>query len=127
MPIRRAAKRVGALVGKTFAEWTEDHASQYGAAMACTVRPVFRLRVAPYGNAPGLEPILAQEETMGKQTRPKAPTKSRNAKKPVNEPENLSPIPAAAPPEEPQVDELLPPDEKREYRRAQREQDRFPL
>jgi hypothetical protein len=95
--------------------------------MACTVRPVFRLRVAPYGNAPGLEPILAQEETMGKQTRPKAPTKSRTAKKPVNEPENLSPNPAAAPSEEPQVDELLPPDERREYRRAQRERGRIPL
>ncbi len=64
---------------------------------------------------------------MGRRTRPKAPTKSRKVKKPVNEPENLSPIPAAAPPEEPQVDELLPPDEKRDYRRAQRDKTEFPL
>jgi hypothetical protein len=45
----------------------------------------------------------------------------------LNEPEKLSPIPAAAPPEEPQVDELLTPDENREYRRAQRERSGFPL
>ena len=64
---------------------------------------------------------------MGKQSRAKTPTKSRNAKKPVNEPENLSPIPAAAPAEEPQVDEVLPPDEKREYRREQQDRSRFPL
>jgi hypothetical protein len=85
------------------------------------------LRFAPYGGAPRLEPILAQEETMGKQTRSKAPTKSPRVKKSLNEPENLSPIPAAAPSEEPQVDELLPPDEKREHRRAQQEGTRFPL
>ena len=35
MLILRAAKQAGALLGKTFAEWTEDHGSQYGAAMAC--------------------------------------------------------------------------------------------
>jgi hypothetical protein len=68
-----------------------------------------------------------QEETMGKQPRPRTPAKTRTAKKPVNEPENLSPIPAAAPSEEPQVDELLAPDEKREHRRAQQEKVRFPL
>ncbi len=34
MLILRAAKHAGALLGKTFIEWTEDHASQYGAAMA---------------------------------------------------------------------------------------------
>lgn len=64
---------------------------------------------------------------MGKHSRAKAPTKSHNARKPVNEPEKLSPIPAAAPSEEPQVDELLPPDEKREHRRAQQEEKQFPL
>ncbi len=63
---------------------------------------------------------------MGKEDRSKAPTR-RNFKKSLDEPENLSPIPAAAPPEEPQVDELLPPDEKREHRRAQREKNPFPL
>jgi hypothetical protein len=55
-----------------------------------------------------------------------APTK-RNPKKSLNEPENLSPIPGAAPPEEPQVDENLPPDERREYRREQRERRGNPL
>jgi len=69
--------------------------------------------------------MLVQEETMGKQIRREA-TKSRK-KKSLNEPENLSPIPAAAPSEEPQVDEVLPPDEKREYRRAQRERSRSSL
>jgi hypothetical protein len=64
--------------------------------------------------------------TMDKRNRRKPPTK-RDLRKSLNEPENLSPIPAAAPPEEPQVDELLPPDEKREHRRAQREKSRFPL
>jgi len=64
---------------------------------------------------------------MGKQTRQKTRGKTRNAKKPVNEPENLSPIPAAAPSEEPQVDELLAPDEKRAHRRAQQDKVRFPL
>jgi hypothetical protein len=39
----------------------------------------------------------------------------------LKEPEKSSPIPGAAPPEEPQVDELLTPEEKRDYRRAQRE------
>jgi len=63
---------------------------------------------------------------MDKQARTKAPT-SRKSKKPVKDPENLSPIPAAAPSEEPQVDELLQPDEKREHRRVQREGNRFPL
>jgi hypothetical protein len=62
---------------------------------------------------------------MGRQDRPKAI--KRDVKKSLDEPENLSPIPAAAPPEEPQVDELLPPDEKREHRRRQRENNRFPL
>ena len=37
MLILRAAKQAGALLGKTFAEWTEDHGSQYGAALACYV------------------------------------------------------------------------------------------
>lgn len=64
---------------------------------------------------------------MGKQKRPNRPTKSRPAKKSLNEPEKLSPIPGAAPPEEPQVDEILTPDEKREYRRAQRERGGVPL
>jgi hypothetical protein len=62
---------------------------------------------------------------MERQDRPKA--RKRDVKKSLDEPENLSPIPAAAPPEEPQVDELLPPDEKREHRRRQREGNRFPL
>jgi hypothetical protein len=63
---------------------------------------------------------------MGRQNRSKAPTR-RDVKKSLDEPENLSPIPAAAPPEEPQVDELLSPDEKREHRRRQREKTEFPL
>jgi hypothetical protein len=67
--------------------------------------------------------MLVQEETMEKPVRREA-KKSRKAKKSLNEPENLSPIPAAAPSEEPQVDEVLPPEEKREYRRAQRERGR---
>jgi hypothetical protein len=64
---------------------------------------------------------------MGKQNRPRESKKSRAAKKPLNEPEKLSPIPAAAPPEEPQVDEVLTPEERREYRRAQRERSHPPL
>jgi len=63
---------------------------------------------------------------MANKKRAKAPTK-RNLKKSLDEPENLSPIPAAAPPEEPQVDEVLPPDEKREYHREQRERGRDSL
>lgn len=54
-------------------------------------------------------------------------SKDRRRKKPLDEPERLSPIPGAAPPEEPQVDEELPPEEKREYRRAQREKTPNPL
>jgi hypothetical protein len=64
---------------------------------------------------------------MGKTNRREASKKSRPASKSLPEPEKLSPIPAAAPPEEPQVDELLAPDEKREYRRAQRERTGTPL
>jgi hypothetical protein len=63
---------------------------------------------------------------MGRQNRSKTPIR-RAIKKSLDEPEKLSPIPAAAPPEEPQVDELLSPDEKREHRRAQQEKTRFPL
>jgi hypothetical protein len=84
------------------------------------------LGFAPYGGATWYAPILAQEDTMIFQNRPKA-TKSPRDKKSLHQPENLSPIPAAAPSEEPQVDELLPPDEKREHRRAQQEGTRFPL
>lgn len=64
---------------------------------------------------------------MGKRKRREAPAKSRVHEESLNEPEQLSPIPAAAPPEEPQVDEVLTPDEKREYRRAQRERGGTPL
>lgn len=58
---------------------------------------------------------------MGKPERHRARKKSPSDDESLPEPEMLSPIPAAAPPEEPQVDEVLPPDEKREYRKAQRE------
>ena len=34
MPTLRTARHVGALLRKTFAEWTEGHVRQYGAAMA---------------------------------------------------------------------------------------------
>jgi hypothetical protein len=64
--------------------------------------------------------ILAQEDTMRNNERQKPRSRTCPAEKSLDEPENLSPIPGAAPPEEPQVDEVLPPDEKREYRRAQR-------
>jgi hypothetical protein len=48
---------------------------------------------------------------------PESPSPPR--KKPLDEPEKLSPIPGAPPPEEPQVDEELSEEEKEEYRRAQ--------
>lgn len=57
----------------------------------------------------------------------KSPAKKRRVKKSFNEPEKLSPIPGAAPPEEPQVDEVLTPDEKLESRRLLREGNRPPL
>jgi hypothetical protein len=64
---------------------------------------------------------------MGKRRQSKSPAKKRRARKSLNEPEKLSPIPGAAPPEEPQVDEVLTPDEKSEARRLQREGNRAPL
>lgn len=64
---------------------------------------------------------------MGKRKRSTAPGKSSRAKKSLSEPEKLSPIPAASPQEEPQVDEVLTPDEKRESERLLRERTRPPL
>ena len=63
---------------------------------------------------------------MGKTKRAKTPRKSISARKSLNDPEKLSPIPAAAPPEEPQVDEVLTPDEKREERDAETDGIRIP-
>jgi hypothetical protein len=62
---------------------------------------------------------LASEDEMGKPKR-----ESLSDDESLLEPDKLSPIPGAAPPEEPQVDEVLPPDEKREYRKTQRERGR---
>ncbi len=64
---------------------------------------------------------------MAKQNKTPESPRARRRKKPLDEPEKLSPIPGAAPPEEPQVDEELPTEERREYRRAQREQTPKPL
>jgi hypothetical protein len=52
---------------------------------------------------------------------------SRRRKKPVDEPEKLSPIPGAAETEEPQVDEVLPPEERRKYRDTQQKRKPEPL
>ncbi|HJS72737.1 MAG TPA: hypothetical protein VJ921_00515 [Vicinamibacteria bacterium] len=48
-------------------------------------------------------------------------------KKPVPEPEKLSPTPGASETEEPQVDEVLPPEERRKYRKQQQERKPEPL
>jgi membrane protein len=59
MLILLAAKQVGALLGKTFAEWTQDHASQYGAAMAYyaffSLAPLLILAIALAGAFFGIE------------------------------------------------------------------------
>jgi hypothetical protein len=52
---------------------------------------------------------------------------SRQRKKPVDEPEKLSPIPGAPESEEPQVDEVLTPEERRKYRRKQQARKPEPL
>jgi hypothetical protein len=44
---------------------------------------------------------------------------SRRRKKPVDQPEKLSPIPGAPAPEEPQVDEVMTPEERRKYQKEQ--------
>ena len=61
---------------------------------------------------------------MGRNRRQNTPVEAEPEEQSLKEPEKLSPIPGAAPPEEPQVDELLTPEEKRDYRRAQRERSR---
>jgi membrane protein len=57
--ILRATKHVGALLGKTFREWTEDRASQYGAAMAYytffSLAPLLILAIALAGAFFGVE------------------------------------------------------------------------
>jgi hypothetical protein len=58
---------------------------------------------------------------MGRNRRQNTPVELEPEEQSLKEPEKSSPIPGAAPPEEPQVDELLTPEEKRDYRRAQRE------
>jgi hypothetical protein len=52
---------------------------------------------------------------------------TRPKKKPVPDPENLSPTPGASEMEEPQVDEVLPPEERRKYRKQQQERKPEPL
>jgi hypothetical protein len=47
--------------------------------------------------------------------------------KPVPDPENLSPTPAAPETEEPQVDEVLTPEERRKYREQQQRRKPDPL
>jgi hypothetical protein len=48
-------------------------------------------------------------------------------RKSLKEPEKLSPIPAAAPSEEPQVDEVLPPEEESKRERELRKRAGSPL
>jgi hypothetical protein len=50
-----------------------------------------------------------------------------SSRKSLEEPEKLSPIPTAAPSEEPQVDEVLPPEEPPERERELRKRARGPL
>jgi hypothetical protein len=68
-----------------------------------------------------------EEEAMGRNRRRKRPAESEPEEQSLREPEKMSPVPGAAPPEEPQVDELLTPEEEREYRRAQRERSQTDL
>jgi hypothetical protein len=49
------------------------------------------------------------------------------SEKTLKEPEKLSPIPTAAPSEEPQVDEVLPPEEESERERELRKRAGSPL
>lgn len=59
MGILRAAKTLGALLAKAFSEWTEDRASQYGAAMAYytffSLAPLLILAIALAGVFFGVE------------------------------------------------------------------------
>jgi membrane protein len=59
MLILRAARYAGSLLGRTFREWTEDHASQYGAAMAYytlfSLAPLLILAIALAGAVFGAE------------------------------------------------------------------------
>jgi hypothetical protein len=50
---------------------------------------------------------------------PRESDPSRRRKKPVDQPENLAPTPAAPETEDPQVDEVMTPEERREYQKEQ--------
>jgi hypothetical protein len=64
---------------------------------------------------------------MAEPNKARDPEPTSREKKPVPEPEKLSPTPGASETEEPQVDEVLPPDERRKYRKEQQERKPEPL